>query len=83
MRNQLAHIFDLSEAIYDNQFLARTTGKDSFNKFHSDLVSLWKELVLIYSKEQSKIDYSELINEIQKLQSSRKKPKNTRKQLTK
>lgn len=72
LRNQLAHIFDLNEAIYDSQFLVRTVGKDGFNKFHSDLVSLWKELVLIYSKEQSKIDYSELIVEIQNLQKSKK-----------
>ncbi len=73
MRNQLAHIFDLTEATYDDGPLVRTVGKDNFKKFHTNLVNLWKELVLIYSKEQSKIDYSELIIEIQKLQKSKTK----------
>ena len=71
LRNQLAHIFDLSEAIYDNQVLIRTVGKDGFNQFAKDLVSLWKELVLVYSKEQTKIDYTDLIGEIQNLQKSK------------
>ena len=68
VRNQLAHIFDLNEATYNEKPISRIVGKDNFKEFHLDLQTMWKELVLIYSKEQSKIDYSELITEIENLE---------------
>ena len=73
VRNQLAHIFSLSEAKYDDKPLVLVIGKDNFKQFHLDIVDLWKTLVQIYSKEQSKIDYSELITEIQDYQKGKKK----------
>ncbi|MGC1121348.1 MAG: hypothetical protein WBA22_09660 [Candidatus Methanofastidiosia archaeon] len=62
VRNGFAHVWDKNEVKYRGGSL-----KDKFPEFTEDMVSIWKKLILVYDEEQKKIDVSNIVEQIKKL----------------
>lgn len=67
VRNGLAHKFFEEDVTYKNNEIMGFGESKSFDGFIKDLKDAWKNLVKIYVKEQEKIDFKDLANQLRKL----------------
>ncbi len=67
VRNGLAHKFFKEETNYKNKKLIEYGENKVFEGFKKDMMNTWKELVKIYEKEQQKIDFRQLANQIREI----------------
>jgi len=67
VRNSLAHKFFEEDVTYKNNELLTFGENRTFDGFTKDMKDAWKNLVKIYVKEQEKIDFKDLANQLRLL----------------
>jgi len=70
VRNGVAHDISLAEVEYKKEPVFKLVDKENFETFKKDLKSAWSELTKTYVKEEEKIDWDQLITELEAYQRS-------------
>jgi len=68
VRNGVAHDISLAEVEYKNEPIFKLVDKENFKTFKKDLKSAWSELTKTYMNEEEKIDWDQLITELEAYQ---------------